>query len=87
MQGVYICFESFWEVRDCPIGTFELSFEGLLIDPWQECKAAPLANSSTPPHHFNVIDALDDINGDGGSEFCTERKVSSSLLPVNSMLS
>jgi hypothetical protein len=43
--------------------------EGLLIEPWQECEAARLANSSTPPHYLIVIDALDEIDGNGGSEF------------------
>ncbi|KDR84428.1 hypothetical protein GALMADRAFT_55745 [Galerina marginata CBS 339.88] len=40
--------------------------EGLLIAPWQASKPHPL---NTPPQYLIVIDALDEINGTGGSEF------------------
>jgi len=44
--------------------------EGLLIEPWQASKSARLTNSSTrPPQYLIVIDALDEIDGTGGSEF------------------
>jgi len=44
--------------------------EGLLIEPWQSSESARLANSSTPPRQYLiVIDALDEIDGTGGSEF------------------
>jgi len=44
--------------------------EGLLIKPWQASESARLANSSTPPRQYLiVIDALDEIDGTGGSEF------------------
>jgi len=44
--------------------------EGLLIEPWQASESTRLANSLTPlPQYLIVIDALDDINGSGGSEF------------------
>src|SRR6188768_4255082 len=44
--------------------------EGLLIEPWQASESARLANSSTPPpQYLIVIDALDEIDGTGGSEF------------------
>ena len=43
--------------------------EGLLVGPWNECKAARLADPSLPAHYLIVIDALDEIDGEGGSEF------------------
>ena len=44
--------------------------EGLLIEPWQASESARLANSLTcPPQYLIVIDALDEIDGTGGSEF------------------
>jgi len=44
--------------------------EGLLIEPWQASESTRLANSSTPPpQYLIVIDALDEIDGTGGSEF------------------
>jgi len=44
--------------------------EGLLIEPWQASESARLANSSTTPQQYLiVIDALDEIDGTGGSEF------------------
>ena len=43
--------------------------DGLLFGPWQESEAARLADTSTPPHYLIVIDALDEIDGTGGSEF------------------
>jgi len=44
--------------------------EGLLIEPWQASEPTRLANSSTPPpQYLIVIDALDEVDGTGGSEF------------------
>jgi len=44
--------------------------DGLLIGPWQKSESARLAKSSTPPpQYLIVIDALDEIDGIGGSEF------------------
>jgi len=43
--------------------------EGLLIGPWHECQATRLADPFLPPHYLIVIDALDEIDGKGGSEF------------------
>jgi len=43
--------------------------DGLLFGPWQESEAARLADTSTPPHYLIVIDALDEIDGTGGSDF------------------
>jgi len=43
--------------------------DGLLFGPWQESEAARLADPSTPPHYLIVIDALDEIDGTGGSDF------------------
>ena len=44
--------------------------DGLLIGPWQKSESARLINSSTPPpQYLIVIDALNEIEGTGGSEF------------------
>ncbi|KAF8157273.1 WD40-repeat-containing domain protein [Crassisporium funariophilum] len=43
--------------------------DGLLFGPWQESEAARRADTSTPLHYLIVIDALDEIDGTGGSEF------------------
>ena len=44
--------------------------DGLLIRPWQESEMARLADSSTPaPQYLIIIDALDEIDGTGGSMF------------------
>ena len=43
--------------------------DGLLFGPWQESEAARLADTSTPPYYLIVIDALDEIDGTGGSDF------------------
>ena len=44
--------------------------EGLLIEPWQASESTRLANSSTTPQQYLiVIDALDEIDDTGGSEF------------------
>jgi len=40
--------------------------ESLLIEPWEQAR---LADSSKPPHFLVVIDALDEIDGQGGSVF------------------
>jgi hypothetical protein len=44
--------------------------DGLLIGPWQASESARVADLSTPPpQYLIVIDALDEIDGTGGSEF------------------
>jgi len=44
--------------------------EGLLVEPWKASETTRLASSSTPqPQYLIVIDALDEIDGTGGSEF------------------
>jgi len=44
--------------------------DGLLIGPWKASELGRLAKSSTPlPQYLIVIDALDEIDGTGGSEF------------------
>jgi hypothetical protein len=43
--------------------------DGLLFGPWEESEAARRADTSTPPHYLIVIDALDEIDGTGGSDF------------------
>ncbi|PPR07583.1 hypothetical protein CVT26_002256 [Gymnopilus dilepis] len=43
--------------------------EGLLFGPWLESKDDRHADPSVPQHYLIVIDALDEIDGTGGSEF------------------
>ena len=43
--------------------------EDLLVRPWNESESDRLADSSTPPYYLIVIDALDEIDGKGGSDF------------------
>jgi len=43
--------------------------DGLLFGPWEESEAARRADTSTPPHYLIIIDALDEIDGTGGSDF------------------
>ena len=43
--------------------------EDLLVRPWHESESDRLADASIPPHYLIVIDALDEIDGKGGSEF------------------
>ncbi|PPQ93171.1 hypothetical protein CVT25_002629, partial [Psilocybe cyanescens] len=44
--------------------------EDLLIAPWQASKPSRCHDPSKPtPHYLIIIDALDEINGTGGSEF------------------
>ncbi|KAF9524130.1 hypothetical protein CPB83DRAFT_861801 [Crepidotus variabilis] len=44
--------------------------KGLLIEPWQASERARCPDPSTPaPPYLIVIDALDEIDGSGGSEF------------------
>jgi len=43
--------------------------EDLLVRPWRESESYRLADPSTPPHYLIVIDALDEIDGKGGSDF------------------
>jgi hypothetical protein len=44
--------------------------QDLLVRPWQASESARLADSSTPPpQYLIVIDALDEIDGSGGSKF------------------
>lgn len=46
--------------------------EGLLIEPWQRSEPDRLDDASSPPHYLIVLDALDEIAGDGGSQFLRE---------------
>ncbi|PPQ90578.1 hypothetical protein CVT25_015150, partial [Psilocybe cyanescens] len=47
--------------------------EDLLIGPWQASKPARCHDPSKPPlHYLVIIDALDEIDGTGGSEFLRE---------------
>lgn len=46
-----------------------MQLEALLVGPWQESEEARLADPLNPPHHLIVIDALDEIVGEGGSKF------------------
>jgi len=41
----------------------------LLVRPWRESESDRLADPSTPPHYLIIIDALDEIDGKGGSDF------------------
>jgi hypothetical protein len=43
--------------------------DGLLFGPWEESEAARRVDKSTPAHYLIVIDALDEIDGTGGSDF------------------
>ena len=43
--------------------------DGLLFGPWQKSGAARRTDTSTPAHYLIVIDALDEIDGTGGSDF------------------
>ncbi|KAG6864238.1 hypothetical protein C0991_011135 [Blastosporella zonata] len=43
--------------------------EGLLIGPWQASESERLSDSPTAPQYLIVIDALDEIDGNGGPEF------------------
>jgi len=43
--------------------------DGLLFGPWEDSQAARRADTPTPPHYLIVIDALDEIEGTGGSDF------------------
>jgi len=43
--------------------------EDLLVRPWHESESDRLADPSTPPYYLIVIDALDEIDGKGGSDF------------------
>ena len=43
--------------------------EDLLVRPWRESESDRLADPSTPLHYLIVIDALDEIDGKGGSDF------------------
>ena len=43
--------------------------EDLLVRPWSESESDRLADPSTPPYYLIVIDALDEIDGKGGSDF------------------
>jgi len=43
--------------------------EDLLVRPWNESESDRLADPSTPPYYLIVIDALDEIDGKGGSDF------------------
>lgn len=55
---------------DTVIQNVRAQLEGLLIGPWQASESARLADlSKPPPQYLIVIDALDEIDGSGGSEF------------------
>ena len=43
--------------------------EALLVRPWRESESDRLADPSMPPYYLIIIDALDEIDGKGGSEF------------------
>jgi len=43
--------------------------EDLLVTPWGESESGRLADPFTPPNYLIVIDALDEIDGKGGSHF------------------
>jgi len=43
--------------------------EDLLVRPWRESESDRLADPSIPPYYLIVIDALDEIDGKGGSDF------------------
>ena len=43
--------------------------QDLLVTPWQASTEARVADPSIPSHYLMVIDALDEIDGNGGSEF------------------
>ena len=42
---------------------------GLLVEPWKASEAARLADPSSPPYFLVIIDALDEIEAEGGAEF------------------
>jgi hypothetical protein len=46
-----------------------IQLDGLLFGPWRDSESARLADTSTPQHYLIVIDALDEIDGTGGSDF------------------
>ena len=43
--------------------------EHLLVAPWHESESKRLTDPSTPPYYLIIIDALDEIDGKGGSDF------------------
>jgi hypothetical protein len=43
--------------------------EDLLVKPWRQSESDRLADPSTPPYYLIVIDALNEIDGKGGSDF------------------
>jgi len=43
--------------------------EDLLVRPWRESESERLADPSTPPYYLIIIDALDELDGKGGSDF------------------
>src|SRR6188768_1935892 len=47
----------------------QAQLEGLLVGPWLKCRDARLVDASALSHYLVVIDALDEIEGTGGSEF------------------
>ena len=46
--------------------------EGLLVKPWRESKEAREAVPKASPHYLIIIDALDEIDGEGGLELLSE---------------
>ncbi|KAH9480078.1 hypothetical protein JR316_0006675 [Psilocybe cubensis] len=43
--------------------------DALLFGPWKKCESARRADTSIPQHYLIVIDALDEIERSGGSQF------------------
>jgi hypothetical protein len=65
--------KAFADALRCSAGKFDTvhhnvraQLESLLIEPWEQAR---LAESSKPARFLVVIDALDEIDGQGGSEF------------------
>jgi len=48
---------------------FRTQLEDLLVNPWRESESDRLADPSMPPYYLIIIDALDEIDGKGGSDF------------------
>ena len=47
----------------------QAQIQDLLVKPWRASEDDRKADPSTPPCYLVVIDALDEIEGDGGSKF------------------
>jgi hypothetical protein len=55
--------------RETITQSISAQLDGLLFGPWQESEDARRAETSTPSCYLIVIDALDEIDGTGGSDF------------------